>query len=398
MTLREAVSACLSNYATFAGRARRSEFWMAGLAFFLALMAWGILIAITGWDLIRFLAVIFMLACILPLLAVQVRRLHDVGRSGWWLFIRAVPLVGDVVIFVFSCTDSQPFTNSYGPPPKPIPYLHLPEAGPLPPAAPSVGESDRPFYKTRRKAALEASGRHPYKSGEPTLDSHKGEDYFAYSSGQKPPPSRELKPAFSLSTMSRKTTGIAAGSLAFAVLILGIFLGANSWKPSMQDSVQTAPPAPQPVAAPTLPPETPTQQTTASPPQTVRAPVPAPPPATQAATPQPGDLGLASPLRPVDCAGKFAVFYHSSITPSSYAQDIQANLASHPGSKYLLTLGSCSSLYQMSNAGTMIYAVYGGPFDTLAQACVAASRFPDEAYVKVLDNTTAPDQSIRPCS
>ncbi|MGY3320782.1 hypothetical protein [Arthrobacter sp. TE12232] len=231
-----------------------------------------------------------------------------------------------------------------------------------------------------------------YESGEPTLDSHKVEDYFAHTSGQKPPRSREPKPAFNFSTMSRRTIGITAGTSAFAVLILGIFLGANSGRLSAQDSV----PAATPVSQPTV---TSTDQASLEPP--APATVVAAPPSAQPAPPsptQPGDLGLTSPLRPVDCTGKFAVFYHSSITPSAYSQDVQANLASHPGSKYLLTLGSCSSLYQMSNKGTMIYAVYGGPFDTLAQACVAASRFPDEAYVKVLDNSTPPDQAVRSCS
>ncbi|MDP9905570.1 hypothetical protein [Arthrobacter bambusae] len=91
------------------------------------------------------------------------------------------------------------------------------------------------------------------------------------------------------------------------------------------------------------------------------------------------------------------MIYHSSLAPDSYAADVQANLASHPGSKYLLTLGSCTSFNRVSASGTMIYAVYGGPFDTLGQACVAASRYAD-AYVKVLDNTTPPDQSVRQCS
>jgi serine/threonine-protein kinase len=99
----------------------------------------------------------------------------------------------------------------------------------------------------------------------------------------------------------------------------------------------------------------------------------------------------------VGCTGQYIVVYHSSTDPTVYAQDIQTNLQSHPGSKYLLTLESCSSLNQISNAGTMIYAVYGGPFDTLTQACVAASRFPGESYVKIMDGATAPDQAVRSC-
>lgn len=257
----------------------------------------------------------------------------------------------------------------------------------VPPAHPASADSSA-------KATAQDSPEPPqrYEPGEPMLDSHKIEDYFAHTSGENLPRSREPKQAFSFSTMSRRAIGITAGTIAFAVLLLGIFLGANSGRHSAQDSV----PGATPVSQPTV---TSTPQASLEPP--APATVVAAPPSAQPAPPsptQPGDLGLTSPLRPVDCTGKFAVFYHSSITPSAYSQDVQANLASHPGSKYLLTLGSCSSLYQMSNVGTMIYAVYGGPFDTLAQACVAALRFPDEAYVKVLDNSTPPDQAVRSCS
>jgi len=403
MTLREAVSICLSKYATFSGRARRSEFWMANLAFFLALMAWGILGMITRWEIIRFLGTLFLLACLLPLWTVQVRRLHDVGRSGLWLLIGAIPF-GSIVTFVFSCLDSEPFTNKYGPPPKPVPYPYLPGAGPLPPAPTPVVESDLPFFQARRNAAQEASGRQRHESGEPTLGSHKVDEYFVHPSGQEPARDREPKPAFSFSTMSRKSLGLVAGGIAVAILVLGIFLGANSWRPSAQDSVLAAAPAPQPALASAAQPEIPTQQVTPSPSTTAQATVPAaavaappPPLPTQSAAPQPGDLGLTSPLRPVECTGQFIVVYHSSVIPSAYAQDVQTNLSNHPGSKYLLTAGSCSSLTPMSSSGTMIYAVYGGPFDTLAAACVAASRFSDEAYVKVLNNVTPPDQSVRPC-
>ncbi|QCO97328.1 DUF805 domain-containing protein [Arthrobacter sp. 24S4-2] len=411
MTLREAASSCITKYATFSGRSSREEYWKFTAAYVIALFGLAILYNITNWSIFGYLAAIVLLGSVIPFLSVGVRRLHDTGRPGTWMLIRLVPFAGDLIIFIYSIEDSQPFTNAYGPSPKPGLYPAMPWAGQMPPSpegsplatAPTpVDESDLPFYQARRKAALETSGRQRYESGEPSLDSHRVDDYFAYASGQKLPPNREQKPAFSFSTMSRKSIGIIAGGIAFALLVLGIFLGANSWRPSAQDSVQPAAPALQPVAEPALPPDTPTQQITPSPSPTVQAAVPtaAPPPVlpTKAAAPQPGDLGLASPLRPVDCTGKFIVFYHSSKVPATYAEDVQANLASHPGSKYLLTLGSCSSLNPMSNTGTMIYAVYGGPFDTLAQACVAASQFADEAYVKVLDNTTPPDQSVRPCS
>ena len=61
---------------------------------------------------------VYMLAIIVPLLAVSVRRLHDTGRSGWWLLLSFVPFVGGLVVFVFTVLDSQPGENMYGPNPK----------------------------------------------------------------------------------------------------------------------------------------------------------------------------------------------------------------------------------------------------------------------------------------
>jgi uncharacterized membrane protein YhaH (DUF805 family) len=61
---------------------------------------------------------LYALAIILPALAVAVRRLHDIGKSGWWLFITFVPLVGSIWYLVLLATDSQPGENEYGPNPK----------------------------------------------------------------------------------------------------------------------------------------------------------------------------------------------------------------------------------------------------------------------------------------
>jgi uncharacterized membrane protein YhaH (DUF805 family) len=61
---------------------------------------------------------IYSLAVVLPALAVGVRRLHDIGKSGWWLFISLIPLVGSLWLLVYAVTDSQPGDNQYGPNPK----------------------------------------------------------------------------------------------------------------------------------------------------------------------------------------------------------------------------------------------------------------------------------------
>ena len=83
-------------------------------------------LASLGSDIDRFIAnggggivgLVWILATIVPALSVLVRRLHDTGRSGWWALIGFVPLVGGIVLFVFSVSDSHPGENTYGPSPK----------------------------------------------------------------------------------------------------------------------------------------------------------------------------------------------------------------------------------------------------------------------------------------
>jgi uncharacterized membrane protein YhaH (DUF805 family) len=71
---------------------------------------------------------IFSLAAFLPSLAIMVRRLHDIGRSGWWYFIAFVPFVGGIVLLIFTLLDSEPGPNLYGPNPKGVQAF-----GPMPP-------------------------------------------------------------------------------------------------------------------------------------------------------------------------------------------------------------------------------------------------------------------------
>jgi len=112
----------LKMYAVFAGRARRKEYWMfclfsglvtLGLAF--VDIATGLVQESVGTGLISGL---YSLAVLLPGVAVSVRRLHDVGRSGWWLLVAFVPVIGAIVLFVFSVKDSVAGRNQYGANPK----------------------------------------------------------------------------------------------------------------------------------------------------------------------------------------------------------------------------------------------------------------------------------------
>jgi uncharacterized membrane protein YhaH (DUF805 family) len=119
MNFMDAVKSVYSNYVGFNGRARRSEYWWWYLFYVIVyIVLAGIDTAIFGQP--AFLTFAFALASILPGLAVGVRRLHDTGRSGWWLLIGLVPLVGVIVLIIFFVMDSQPGVNKYGPNPKGI--------------------------------------------------------------------------------------------------------------------------------------------------------------------------------------------------------------------------------------------------------------------------------------
>ena len=112
----------LKKYAVFSGRARRKEYWMFVLfnmifAVVAALLdnLLGTAIENVGYGLFYFL---YMLAVLIPSLAVVIRRLHDIGKSGWWIFITFIPLIGSIWLLVLLVTDSQPGVNQYGPNPK----------------------------------------------------------------------------------------------------------------------------------------------------------------------------------------------------------------------------------------------------------------------------------------
>lgn len=103
---------CLKQYADFSGRARRSEYW----TFFLAYtVVYFIIDSVLG---LSFVAYIYALLLILPILAVSARRMHDIGKSGWWILIQIVPIVGNIIFIALSLFDSKPGDNQYGPNPK----------------------------------------------------------------------------------------------------------------------------------------------------------------------------------------------------------------------------------------------------------------------------------------
>jgi uncharacterized membrane protein YhaH (DUF805 family) len=114
----------LKKYAVFGGRARRKEYWYFVLFNILISIVLAIIDRVAGTlsasGGIGLLGGLYMLAVLIPGLAVSVRRLHDTNRSGWWFLIVLVPLIGAIVLLVFFVQDSQPSENQYGPNPKAV--------------------------------------------------------------------------------------------------------------------------------------------------------------------------------------------------------------------------------------------------------------------------------------
>ena len=112
------------NYANFNGRARRSEYWYFYLTnmivYILLVVLMGIFanISSTLSGLFMLVYVVYALAMIIPGLAVAVRRLHDVDKSGWFLLLSIIPVVGPILLLIWFCTEGTRGTNIYGSDPK----------------------------------------------------------------------------------------------------------------------------------------------------------------------------------------------------------------------------------------------------------------------------------------
>lgn len=117
-----------NHYIDFEGRARRKQYWMYTLYniiinFGIILIAVILFLATKADAIISIASIIIRiigLALLLPSLGLTVRRLHDIGKSPWWILITFIPLVGSIIFLVFLCTDSERGTNEYGPNPKSI--------------------------------------------------------------------------------------------------------------------------------------------------------------------------------------------------------------------------------------------------------------------------------------
>lgn len=114
----------LRQYADFNGRARRKEFWMYSLFTVLISLVLSVVDGVLGLEIGGsglyggWLGAIYGLVTFIPGVAVSVRRVHDTGRSGWWLLIALIPLIGIIVLLVIECLDGTPGDNRFGPSPK----------------------------------------------------------------------------------------------------------------------------------------------------------------------------------------------------------------------------------------------------------------------------------------
>lgn len=135
----------LKKYAVFSGRASRREYWwfvlfstLVSIALMVADLALGTFSDDAGMGM---LGGLYVLLVLLPSLGLSVRRLHDIGRSGWWLLISFVPLVGPIVLLVFACMKGTPGANRHG-----LNPLELD----------AMTEADEPVLPTREQAPKNA--------------------------------------------------------------------------------------------------------------------------------------------------------------------------------------------------------------------------------------------------
>jgi len=104
------IDAITKKYATFDGRANRTEFWMFVLfnvIIYIVLAVVENLIGLKFSSGTGILSTLYLLALLVPSIAIAVRRLHDIGKSGWWLLIGLVPFVGGIILLVFYCLPSR---------------------------------------------------------------------------------------------------------------------------------------------------------------------------------------------------------------------------------------------------------------------------------------------------
>ena len=110
----DAIKSGFSNYVNFSDRASRSEYWYWVLFVVLAEIVTSIIDYAIGYEVTTSL---FGLAVLLPGISVAIRRLHDLDRSGWWVFLVCIPLIGAIVLIIWYCSRGTEGPNRFGPDP-----------------------------------------------------------------------------------------------------------------------------------------------------------------------------------------------------------------------------------------------------------------------------------------
>jgi uncharacterized membrane protein YhaH (DUF805 family) len=118
MNFDQAITAGFQNYVNFSGRAIRSEFWYWFLFVVLVVIASSVIDAVLFSELeLSPISTLAGLALILPGIAISIRRLHDLDRSGWWYLLVFVPLVGGIILLIWNCMRGTVGPNRFGPDP-----------------------------------------------------------------------------------------------------------------------------------------------------------------------------------------------------------------------------------------------------------------------------------------
>ena len=104
----------ITKFCTWEGRASRKEYWLSALFIFIASILGRLIIDLTGSKIISIIIILLLVTSLVPLTASSIRRLHDTGRSGWWLWINCVPIVGGIWAFILAVLPSDIGDNEYG--------------------------------------------------------------------------------------------------------------------------------------------------------------------------------------------------------------------------------------------------------------------------------------------
>lgn len=118
MSFVEAIRSVFTQFSNFSGRARRSEFWWYYLFECAVCFGLSIIGNVTGIDVFTKGIFVFQVIMLVPGLAVCFRRMHDTGKSAWWLLPALIPVAGQIYMMLWFLKDSEPGENKYGPNPK----------------------------------------------------------------------------------------------------------------------------------------------------------------------------------------------------------------------------------------------------------------------------------------